>query len=308
MQNIKMERYSSYKDSGVEWIGEVPEGWEVKRLKYIAKAVLGKMLCNEDKGNYSLKPYLKSKNIQWLNVDVSSVDEMWFSPKELMEYRLKKGDLVLSEGGEVGKTCIWNDELQECYIQNSAHKVSFIGNFVPEYYLYVLFTFGKFGVFDSIVNKVSIGHLTKDKLINLELPVPPKSEQTRIAHFLDQKTAQLDQAIAQKEQLIELLKERRQILIQNAVTRGLDPNVKMKDSGVEWIGEVPEHWEIMRAKFLFNEIDDRSNTGDEELLSVSHLTGVTPRSEKNVTMFQAEDYTGSKLCKKGDLVFNIMWA
>jgi len=104
------------------------------------------------------------------------------------------------------------------------------------------------------------------------------------------------------------LKERRQILIHNAVTHGLDPNVKMKDSGVEWIGEVPEHWEIKRAKFLFNEIDDRSNTGDEELLSVSHLTGVTPRSEKNVTMFQAEDYTGSKLCKKGDLVFNIMWA
>src|SRR5699024_10699140 len=92
------------------------------------------------------------------------------------------------------------------------------------------------------------------------------------------------------------------------VTKGLDPNVKMKDSGVDWIGEIPEHWEVKRAKYLFAEIDERSKDGSEELLSVSHMTGVTPRSEKNVSMFMSEDYTGSKLCKSGDLVINIMWA
>ena len=77
---------------------------------------------------------------------------------------------------------------------------------------------------------------------------------------------------------------------------------------MEWIDEIPAHWNIKRAKFLFNEIDERSETGQEELLSVSHLTGVTPRSEKNVSMFMAEDYSGSKLCQSGDLVMNIMWA
>jgi type I restriction enzyme S subunit len=82
----------------------------------------------------------------------------------------------------------------------------------------------------------------------------------------------------------------------------------MHDSGVEWIGEIPAHWEIKRAKYLFREVDERTQTGKEELLSVSHMTGVTPRSEKNVYMFLAEDYTGSKLCRKDDLVFNIMWA
>jgi type I restriction enzyme S subunit len=138
--------------------------------------------------------------------------------------------------------------------------------------------------------------------------LPPVPEQTAIAFFLDRKTAQIDQAVAIKEQQINLLKERKQILIQNAVTRGLDPNVTMRDSGVEWIGEIPAHWEIKRCKYLFKEIDERSVSGDEELLSVSHMTGVTPRSEKNVTMFMAEDYTGSKTCQKGDLVFNIMWA
>jgi type I restriction enzyme, S subunit len=137
---------------------------------------------------------------------------------------------------------------------------------------------------------------------------PPKPVQIAIASFLDTKTAQIDQVISQKEQLIGLLKERRQIVINEAVTKGINPNVHLKDSGVEWIGEIPEHWEIRRAKYLFKEIDERSKTGKEELLSVSHITGVTPRSEKNVSMFMSEDYTGSKTCKKDDLVMNIMWA
>ena len=92
------------------------------------------------------------------------------------------------------------------------------------------------------------------------------------------------------------------------MTQGLDPNVPMKDSGVEWIGQIPEHWNVIRAKYLFKEVEERSVLGNEELLSVSHLTGVTPRSEKNVSMFMAEDYSGSKVCKRHDLVMNIMWA
>jgi len=139
--------------------------------------------------------------------------------------------------------------------------------------------------------------------------VPRFDEQQRIANFLDQKTAEIDEAIAKKQRLIELLKEQKAILINQAVTKGLSPDVPMRDSGVEWIGEVPEHWTVKRAKFLFKEIDERSATGSEELLSVSHMTGVTPRSEKNnIYMFMAEDYSGSKLCHKDDLVFNIMWA
>lgn len=81
-----------------------------------------------------------------------------------------------------------------------------------------------------------------------------------------------------------------------------------KPSGVDWLGDIPASWGLLRAKYIFREIDDRSTCGDEELLSVSHLTGVTPRSEKNVTMFMAEDYTGAKLCQPGDLVINTMWA
>lgn len=143
------------KNSGVEWIGDIPEHWEVKKLKNVSKVVLGKMICNEKTGNMKLKPYLKSKNIQWLKVDLNSVDEMWFTPKEMEMYRLKQGDLVLSEGGEVGKTCIWNNDLEECYIQNSAHKVTFENKQNSKYYLYLFFSLGKQGQFEKIVNRVS---------------------------------------------------------------------------------------------------------------------------------------------------------
>jgi type I restriction enzyme S subunit len=98
--------------------------------------------------------------------------------------------------------------------------------------------------------------LSKSRMKNISFFLPPPSEQTAIANFLDEKTAKIDKAIAQKERLIEMLKERKQIIIQNAVTKGIDPNAKMKDSGVEWIGEIPEDWEVIRLKHLTNKISD----------------------------------------------------
>ncbi|WP_109079701.1 restriction endonuclease subunit S [Aggregatibacter aphrophilus] len=206
------------KDSGVEWIGQVPEHWEVKQLKFEAHITLGKMLCTEYKCGFHLKPYLKSKNIQWLNVDTSSIDEMYFSSYELALYKLEKGDLILSEGGEVGKTCMWNNELDECYIQNSAHKVRLYKKNNNKYFLYLFFSCGHLGVFDSIVNRVSIAHLTKDKLENMKFIFPTLAEQTAIADYLDKQTVKIDQAIALKTAHIEKLKEYKSVLINDVVT------------------------------------------------------------------------------------------
>ncbi len=158
------------------------------------------------------------------------------------------------------------------------------------------------------VNGVKVYSITQAILKNAFLWLPPESEQSKVVAFLDKKTSKLDEAIDIKEKQIKLLKEHQEILIQNAVTRGLNPDVSMKDSGVDWLGRIPAHWEAKRAKYYFVEIDERSENGEEELLSVSHMTGVTPRSEKKVSMFMAEDYSGSKLCRNGDLVINIMWA
>ena len=206
------------KDSGVEWIGDIPEHWDVKKLKNVSKVVLGKMICNEKTGNMKLKPYLKSKNIQWLKVDLNSVDEMWFTPKEMEMYRLKQGDLVLSEGGEVGKTCIWNNDLEECYIQNSAHKVTFENKQNSKYYLYLFFSLGKQGQFEKIVNRVSIGHLTKEKLINTFVFCPPLSEQNEIVKLIDDYLIKFNEIINCYETQIDRLKEYKNILINQAVT------------------------------------------------------------------------------------------
>jgi type I restriction enzyme S subunit len=139
-------------------------------------------------------------------------------------------------------------------------------------------------------------------------PRPPAAEQAAIVRFLDHADWRIRRYICAKQKLIKLLEEQKQAIIHRAVTRGLDPNVRLKPSGVEWLGEVPDHWDVRPAKVFYSEVDDRSENGEEELLSVSHITGVTPRSQKSITMFMASSYVGHKVCRPGDLVINTMWA
>lgn len=147
-----------------------------------------------------------------------------------------------------------------------------------------------------------------DAIGNIAIPVPPLSEQAAIADFLRKETTRIDALVAEKERLIGFLVEKRRALITQAVTRGLNADAPLRDSGLPWLGSIPEHWEIERSKWLFKERDERSTTGEEEMLTVSHLTGVTPRSEKEVNMFEAETNEGYKLCQPGDLVINTLWA
>ena len=205
------------KDSGVEWIGEIPKHWEFVPLKYFSQVTLGKMLTNKDKGGYVLKPYLRSINVQVENVDISNMREMWFSQSELKKLRLRKGDLLVNEGGDVGRTSIWLDELNECYIQNSVNRVRFDDD-IQRYYLYVSLLYHNVGYYDSSVNRVSIPHLTKEKLSAIQFVRPPKSEQELIVKYLDEKIAEIDKTIEFEQQKITLLKEYRQTLISDVVT------------------------------------------------------------------------------------------
>lgn len=205
------------KDSGVEWIGEIPEHWEISKLKYFGQVTLGKMLTTKEKENHSLKPYLRSINVRDAEIDVSDVKEMWFSSKELKKLRLQLEDLLLTEGGEVGRTAIWKDEIPECYIQNSINRLR-LSSDSPQFFLNLSHTYFNIGYYDSLVSRVSIGHLTKEKLENVWFIRPPYDEQLIIARALDQKTTQIDTLIDKSERLITLLKEHRQTLISEVVT------------------------------------------------------------------------------------------
>ena len=150
--------------------------------------------------------------------------------------------------------------------------------------------------------------LSTDELKALVVPEPLPQQQRAIADYLDRETARIDALIAAKERVLELLAEKRKALITRAVTRGLDPDAPMRDSGIPWLGEIPAHWEVENTRWLFRERDTRSKTGEEELLTVSHLTGVTLRSEKDVNMFEAVTTEGYKICLFGDLAINTLWA
>lgn len=155
---------------------------------------------------------------------------------------------------------------------------------------------------------VSYPAINASDLAGIPVHLPPVRPQHTIAEYLDRETARLDSLILAKERLLGLVADKRRALITRAVNRGLDPRVPVRDSGVPWLGEMPTHWEVERARWLFRERDQRSETGEEELLTVSHLTGVTPRSEKDVNMFEAETTEGYKICYAGDLVINTLWA
>jgi type I restriction enzyme, S subunit len=143
---------------------------------------------------------------------------------------------------------------------------------------------------------------------NLDVALPPLAEQIQIASKLRQISVPLDTLIEEKRRLLSLLAEKRRAVIAYFLTGGLNTDAPRCNSNIPWLGEIPAHWRTERAKWLFTERDDRSNSGDEELLTVSHLTGVTSRTEKDVNMFMAESLEGYKRCQAGDLVINTLWA
>lgn len=210
------------KPSGVEWIGDIPEHWEARRLKTVAKVVLGKMLKTSPSTDDLLKAYLRSANIQWFEADVSDVATMWFSPAEMKQYRILKNDILVSEGGEAGRACIWKDQLDECYIQNSVHKVTADEEILPLFLLYQFSALGSQGVFKAVVNRVSIAHLTREKLVVLFFCKPPVEEQKIIVEYIQGKSAEIDKSIFRAQREIELMREYRTRLISDVVTGQVD--------------------------------------------------------------------------------------
>jgi len=214
---------------------------------------------------------------------------MWFSEKDKENYRLVAGDLLVTEGGDVAVSCIWNDELPECYIQNAVHRVRPKNNASNRYLYYWLSTLKATGYIDQLCNKATLAHFTKDKLDACIIPIVAEYDHQTIVSYLDAKCAEVDALIAAKEKTNALLKERRQSIIYEAVTKGLNPDAPMKDSGIEWIGEIPEHWEVRRLKVI-----------------AEMQTGTTPKTsdsdffDGDVNWFTPADFSGNMLINESE--------
>lgn len=237
----KLEKYSSYKDSGVDWLGEIPEHWKVKKLKYISIITMGQSPENNHVNQNKIGvPFLQG-NAEFGNINPT--EKNWcVHPKKIA----LKNDILYSVRAPVGAVNIADKEYcigrGLCSIRDMKIQKSFL------YYSSILFK----QEFDRFSTGSTFEAISTFNIKNLKISIPPKEEQIKIASFLDEKTSQIDKAINQKEKLIELLKERRQITINDAVTKGLDKDVEFVDSGVEWLGEIPEHWEVKKIKHLFN--------------------------------------------------------
>jgi len=268
--------YPTYKESGVEWIGHVPEHWTVCKLNFRFAVELGKMLDQKRISGVHLVPYLRNQDVQWESINSTDLPAMDIAPDEYERYTAIAGDLLVCEGGDVGRAAIWQGE--PIGYQKALHRLRPRRDDQPQFMLASLIAAKTMGVFAENDSKATISHLPAEAFRNYRFPFPPPSEQSAICSAFARETARIDALIAKKTGFIELLKEKRQAIITNAVTKGLDPNVKMKDSGVEWIGEVPDHWEVVPSTWLFVESNERAHADDEHL-SATQKYGVIPLAE-----------------------------
>lgn len=244
-----MERYHEYKDSGEKWLGEIPSHWEVKRIKYIFREV--------DKRNtqlkYRLLSFSKNKGI----VPFSSLKDKRQSSEGLEDYKvIHKGQLLENRmqawHGMFAKSAIdgcVSPDYSVFQKINPLDDVEYFAKLFRDPLMIQQFAIASKGMGDGF------NRLYTPQFGSIYTIYPPFQEQTAMVAYLDRVTAQIDKAIAQQQRMIDLLNERKQIIIQHAVTKGLDPNAEMVDSGVEWIGEMPKGWKIIPMKYVISFIN-----------------------------------------------------
>ncbi len=210
------------KDSGIEWLGEVPEHWGITKAGKVYDIELGKMLQpNRQKDTDTFEPYVCALNVYWDRIDVHNLKQMWFSSIEREKYKLLKGDLIVVEGGDVATSYIWNHDIS-CYMQNAVHRVRPKKYSLNKYLYYWLFALKHMGYFEQICSKATFAHFTKEKFVSLLQLLPPLDEQQAIVTYLEEKTVLIDKAIAVIEKEIELVSEYKTSLISSVVTGKVD--------------------------------------------------------------------------------------
>ncbi len=211
------------KPSGVEWLGEVPEHWEVVAVKRHYSIQLGKMLQTRPNQPTDIEvPYLKAQHVQWFSVRTVDAPMMWASPRDIEQFGVLKGDLLVCEGGEGGRCGLIKEIKPNYIIQNALHRVRVADSCRNDYLQYVMSAVASIGWFDAINSKATIAHFTREKFGSLNIPLPPIPEQTAIVEYLDKATADIDSAITRARRGIDLLQEYRTRLIADVVTGKLD--------------------------------------------------------------------------------------
>lgn len=293
-----MKRYDAYNCFPDVWLKELPLHWETHKMKYLFTERSEKGYPNEPLLVASQNMGVVSKNV-YGNRTVEA-------QKDLHLLKLVRiGDFVISlrsfQGGL--EYAYYQGIISPAYTVLIPHEPISAG-----YFRYLAKSKLFIGLLTLCVTGIREGqNIDCGKLRDHLLPVPPRAEQDQIVRYLDWQVSKINRLIAAKRKQISLLREQIQQTIADAVYYGVDQTVRYQPVKMLYVEKIPTHWECKRGKYLFAEHDIRSMDGKEELLSVSHITGVTPRSQKNITMFKAESLVNYKICRKNDIAANTMW-
>ena len=222
-----MKRYQTYKDSGVEWIGEVPEHWSALRLKWVCNFLYGESLSAQERENGIIPVYGSNGIVGYHNRSIT-----------------EKPCIIVGRKGSFGKVTFSE---KKCYPIDTTYYIDCTSTKNYMRWLWYLLPLLKM---DEFSRDSAVPGLNREDAYRNIVTLPSSYEQQQIAAYLDRKTIQIDNLISKKQKLIELLKEERAAIINQAVTKGLNPDVPMKDSGIEWLGEIPAHWEVKRLKYV----------------------------------------------------------
>lgn len=247
----------SYKPSGIEWLGEIPQGWEIKKLKYIGEifgGVTGKTIKDFSK-EYKLnfKPYITFTNVCNNAVINPDLMEYVFIDSKEKQNKVLKNDILFLQSSEtfedVGKSAIYlNDD--EVYLNTFCKGFRIEREAYPMYLNYLLSSLSYKRYFMSVCSGFTRINLRQEHFLDIPLILPPLQEQKEIAEFLDSKCEKIQNYIDKKQKLITLLQEKKQALINESVTKGLNPNIESKNSGIEYLGLIPHHWEVKKLKHI----------------------------------------------------------
>lgn len=289
--------YPEYKDSGEPWLGVVPEHWEVKRIRTLFRE---KDERSGD-GHGLLLSLTRARGI----VPQTEASTRIASAEDLSKYKVcRAGDLVMN------RMQAWSGMFAlssyEGLVSPDYSVFGAIGASEVKYFEHLFKTPMLVDQFAQRSKGIGSGfnRLYTPDFGAVRIVAPPLPEQTAIVRFLDYTDRRIRRYIHAKKRLIALLNEQKQAIIQHAVIRGIDPNVRLSPSGVEWLGNVPGHWEVLRSKYLFREVDLRSVTGSEKHLSMSQRFGLIPSSRIEERRLVSNSYVGAKLCQQGDLILN----
>jgi type I restriction enzyme S subunit len=308
-----MERYAKYKDSGIAWLGKIPEHWEIKKLKQVAKLIDGDRGKNYPSENELISegiPFLSTKNIKLNTFDFSREKKFISREKfaDLGRGKIIENDLVVTMRGTIGQTALFAKVPYKTAFINAQMLIIRSLHIFPVFLKYVSnsslwiqqLDFHSYGTAQQQLSNAVLG--------TLELFYPPLEEQKAIAAYLDRKTAEIDELIAQKERLIALYEEEKTAIINEAVTKGINPDVKLKPTAIDWLGDIPEHWKVTKANYVSNIfVPQRNKPQLNDTSGIPWLTMDDMSTDRiSKTLFKVADKAlqdaGSKVLPKGSVI------